>query len=796
VTEPAPDWATSVPVIPDVHVEPPRSAQWEAMSQQQLAALRARLIESLVQVVVQAVKGVFIPGGGVGGALDQFTSIFDNLLGEDFLTGDWASLLSGLLSGDQPINVQTLFGAIPPELLSLIPINIIGTPQSQPMVASTFPDAASVSGAGLWQWDSSVTHSVDGTGSMKVVADGTMKAARGAPIPVNDGQRITPSMFAKWTGYVGAGATVQLQVIRFSGTVAAPVEVGTSTVASITPTAGAGGWTEVTGNYAIPTGQNITHVRTRIVVTSGATAGTLYFDDGTYELSSNFVENLTSWFQLPLIGDLFGDPDTFDPSDLIPVPVLDMGNIIHEALTGVLPGGDLLEDILAALQNIPYLNVGGVAGPSNIGSSILETLNNIVGGFVGAVGSGASLADVFNIANVISSNATLGSFSWDLLGIRNKYSLASGMLPTSSSGTVSLEQVGAGASATTFTVSSSTATVLWKRFEESMSLGVISWLGHGTTNITDMRVNIWKMDPVTGDVELAHASANIIGDVSGAGSPEYNTYELPTPIAVEVTEIYGAEIEVRASTGGGTHNVAGKQYWLPSHPTVFPRRFQSVRNSGATTPPSTISSGSVNYATTNVPFIEFAVETGPGTEFHEPQRVPFTSSSTTTIPSWANYIDVIAVGGGGGGRQGGTWGVAGEGGDAGQWNTDTWVRDVDFDDTDTTITITINNGGTGGSGSGSAGGTAVAAVTSAGLTLTANGGAGGTSLNAGGSTSPGDSPGNQIYQGWTYVGGATQNSYSAAGNAPGGGGAGGNWATFSAGGNGAKGAVWIVARQT
>jgi hypothetical protein len=777
VSEP-PDYVVNTPSTPAIHNEPPRSFQWTNLDEQQLSIMRQRLISAILQIVVQAVTGGFVPGGGIGGAFSQVQAWAANILGPDFI--------NSLLNGDQPINVQTLFGAIPPNLLSLIPINIIGTPQTQTMVAGTFPDAQSVSGAGLWQWDSSNTRSVDGTGSMKVTADGTMKAARGAPIPVNEGQKISPSIFAKWVGYAGSGSTVQLQVIRFSGTIQAPVEIGTASVAAITPTAGSGGWTEVTGTYSIPAG--VTHVRTRIVVTSGATVGTLYFDDGTYELSSNFVENLTSWFQLPVIGDLFGDPGSFDPSDLIPVPVLDMGNIIHEALTGVLPGGDLLEDILDALRAIPDSNVIGVGGPATIGQSVLETLNNIVGGFVGAIGSGASLADVFNIANLVSSNATLGSFSWDLLGIRNNKSLAAGMLPTSVA-SLGLTDVGAGASATTFTVSSSTATVLWKRFEEAMSLGVISWLGNGTTNITDMRVNIWKMDPLTGDVELAHASANIIGDVSGAGSPEYNTYEIPTPIAVEVTEIYGAEIEVRA--GVGTHNVAGKQYWLPSHPTVFPRRFQSVRNSGATTPPSTIASASINYSTTNVPYIEFAVETGPGSEFHEDSTLMFTSSVSTPIQNWANFYDVIAVGNGGAGHQGGTWGVYGEGGSAGQWSTDTWVRGVDFDDTDTVINIVIPAAAVGGSGSGADGGT-VSAQIPGGPTVSALGGGGGDSYFG---NKNGLSPGNQTYNSVPYSGGAQQSSYGGWGIAPGGGGAGGNWVSFQFGGDGAKGAVWLVARQ-
>lgn len=787
MTEPAPDWATNVPVTPDVHVEPPKSAQWTAMTQQELQALRARLIASLLQVMVQAIKGVFIPGGGIPGAVDQFTSIFDDFLGEDFLTGDWASLLNGLLTGDQPLNVLGLFGSLPQHLFSQVPINVLGTPQTVPMTAGTFPDASSVSGAGLWQWDSTLTHSVDGTGSMKVTADGTMKAARGAPVSITSGQKFSPSMFVHWTGYTGAGPTVQLQVIRFSGSPDAPIELGTATVNSITPTGGSGGWLELTGTYTV-TDSAVTHVRPRLVVTSGATAGTFNFDDGTYELSSNFIENLSSWWQIIDIGNLFADPSSFDPSDLIPVPVLDMGNIIHEAITGVLPGGDLLDDILTALQNIPFGNVIGVGGPSTIGGSIFETLNNIVGGFVGAIGSGASFADVFNIANLVSSNASLGAFSFDILGIRNNKTMATGMLPTSVS-PMRLDDVGSGASATTFGITNSTATTLWHRFEEAMSLGVISWLGNGTTNITDMRVNVWKMDPSTGDLTLAYSSANIIGDVSGAASPQYNTHTLTTPIAVEAADIYGAEVSVR--TGSGTHNIVGKTMWLPSHPTVFPRKFWSKRNPGGTAPPSTIASASVDYTATSAPNIEFAVEAGTGTEFHEPQRVQFVASGTTVIPTWANYVDRILVPAAGGGHQGGTWGVYGKAGNPGSWAYDTLVRTTHFTG-NPTVTITLGAPGMGGGGNGGNAANSTIAVTGA-STLTAVGGTGGDAFLG---DKNGHGPGDLTYQGWTYRGGLDQNTFGGDGNFPGGAGAGGNYISFQSGGDGGAASAWLVFRQT
>jgi hypothetical protein len=779
MTQP-PDYANS-PFYSPVHGEMPSTYNWQNLSQEQLQSLRNNLINSILQVFVMAARGVLTPGGLLN-TLEQVSDIFEGVLGIDFLEGDWADLLEGLLDG-------SALGNIPQALLSLIPINILGTPQTTPMVGGTFPDASSLSGAGLWTWSPSVTRSVDGTGSMQVTANGTMKAARGAPITVNSGQRISPSMWVKWTGYVGAGPTVQLQIIRFSGTLQAPVELGTTTINSITPTAGSGGWSELTGSYAIPSG--VTHVRTRLVVTADATAGTLNFDDGTYELSSNFIDNLSSWWQIIDIGDLFGDPDSFDPTDLIPVPLRDTIDTVFEAMSGVFNLGTALEDLKTILQKIPFGNVLGVGGPLNIGLSLLDSWSQLIGGFVGSPGSGAGLADLFNIGNVIGSQSALGAFSWDVLGIRNNKTMASGMLPTSVS-PVALTDVGSGASATTFGVTSSAATVLWHRFEEAMSLGVVSWLGGGTTSITDMRVNIWKMDPDTGDVDLIHNSANIIGDVNA--TTNYNTYEIPDPIAVNVTDIYGAEIEVR--TGAGTHNVVGKQMWLPSHPTVFPRKMWSKRNPGGSTPPSTIASGSVDYATTNMPTIEFAVEIGPGTEFHEAQRLQYVSSTSVIVPNWANFVDRIIIAAGGGGNGGSTQiGLDGEGGDNGAWAYDTLERGVDFTGTPTaTITLGTRGGGGGLASNGGDATNSAIAVTGA-ATLTAVGGTGGDTLTVGSaSNGQGMSPSSIVVEGFNYVGGGSQSTNGADGAPYGGGGAGGGY--FGSGGDGGPSTAWLVFRQT
>lgn len=78
MTQP-PDWVTNVPGHPPVHTEPPKTQQWENLSQDQVRTMRGRLIESVIQVVVQAITGLFIPGGGIGGAQNQLTSWANNI---------------------------------------------------------------------------------------------------------------------------------------------------------------------------------------------------------------------------------------------------------------------------------------------------------------------------------------------------------------------------------------------------------------------------------------------------------------------------------------------------------------------------------------------------------------------------------------------------------------------------------------------------------------------------------------------------------------------------------------------
>lgn len=175
----------------------------------------------------------------------------------------------------------------------------------------------------------------------------------------------------------------------------------------------------------------------------------------------------------------------------------------------------------------------------------------------------------------------------------------------------------------------------------------------------------------------------------------------------------------------------------------------------------------------------------------------FRSTGIYTPPSWwisgTHFLDLIAVADGGGGTPAGN-GQAGSPGASGSWVTTT-IQTLSTGQLNVTI-------GLGGSGSNTiANGTSGTGVTiKDGSTskLSATPGAGGVYAEGGslsGTGWYGTTPGNETYLGQPYYGGVAATISGAAGGWPGGGGAGANQ-IFVDGGDGAGGAVWIVARKT
>lgn len=516
------------------------------------------------------------------------------------------------------------------------------------------------------------------------------------------------------------------------------------------------------------------------------------FDNAIELVNGDVIDDLmgafNSLFGLNLPGfatsleGLFGSGDLLG-SFLDQVPLIRQ---LVEALTGNSGAWDLTH-LFDVFQNIPFENILGFGGPGNLGETFQATWDYVISGLVGSFGSGSGLSDLFDVTNLVSGWASLGRFSFDILGIRNNRGLFRSPRPTGTA-TMDIQAVSAGASPPTFAVTQSTATMGFHLVEAASDVDIISWIGSGNTNVTQFYVTIWRMNPTNGNLEaLVHRSSNIVGNVGA--SLGYNTYVIPTPIAMQAGEIYAIELSL---VGAGTHNVVGQASWVPAHPTAYPKRFGAVRNSGTGSPPSTIAHASLVYAN-NIPWIEVAIG---GTDLlnlpHAPETYTYVDAqvgSTVPIPSWCSHIDAVILGGGGGGSRG-VFPLAGEGGDAGHYQDATWDRGVHF--SGGTLTITVPSGGSAGGLSGGNGGTATVAVTSTAYSITASGGGGGNTL-AGGAT--GQSPGNHTFNGTVYAGGVAQSSNGANGNAGGGGGAGGNGVFSGPGGAGAPGRIWIRAYQ-
>jgi hypothetical protein len=557
-------------------------------------------------------------------------------------------------------------------------------------------------------------------GSVYTPASGMLKQLRSNTIPVSIDQELTISVWSSWSGLVYTGTPIRLQVVRFLD----GNEVGVDNLAAPTaPATNQATWLEIGADYTVPGGCD--NICLQLVVTATATAGTIRFDDGNVQKT--------------------GSTATF----------------------------------------VPFWNVLGVGGPANIGESVFATWNQLVAGFVDTPGgTGAGLADMFGIGNLISSWSSLGRFSFDILGIRNNKPIDSGLLATSASN-FSLGRVAMQASAPTINVTQSVSAIGFLRMAESNDKGVVSWLGSGTTNVTGCYINIWQMNPATGDMTLMHRSPNIVGNLSASMAwviYDYSTAMLPT----NAGELYGIEITI---TGTGTHTVTGTTTWIPPHPTTFPKGYAATRNSGTGTPTigTVITNASVTYSS-DVPWIEWGITAGVGTAPHPDQTVLVNDAGAVSIPipTWADYIDIIALGGGGGGGQGGVFGIPGAtGGGPGGWATTTWARGVDFT-TATTVAVTIGAGGPPMAGNGEN-----TVVSVPGHTITGTGG-----IQQGSGNQYGVEAGDHVYRGITYTGGGPQYGQGADGAPPGGGGASGTDFGAGIGGAGAVGAAWVVFRET
>ena len=705
----------------------------------------------------------------IGGAAASIQPIIDAWVNTIFGLSGTGYTITDFIRAIESFPAEFLIGGpLQPGQISHINIGALSSLIPEFLVNPNFDTATAILGQGVWTWDG--TQGPAGVAaSIYADAAGVVKEILSNPVAVAAGQILNISGNTKWSGFSGAANSIALTVAKYSG----GALVGYDTIGSIGSPGVSGAWTQLSNTaYTVPAG--ITSIALRPVVTNAATAGRVWFGKlSIKQTATSLAQNLITNLENDLQAGLDSTQALLDT--------------IYQTLTSTNTVNQILSQLVTALQNYPNNLVTGYGGPANIGATFQTDWNQLISGFVGTPnGVGAVITDLQNVGYEIASMASLGQMSFNLLGIRNNKSVDTGFLNSSNSN-LSLNAVALQPTAPTFTITQSTAITAFERMPENGVIGVVSWLGYGVTNITDFRVNIWKMNTTTGDVTLVHNSANIIGSVLSAMG--HNIYSLPTPISILAGDVYGFEF---ALVGSGSHTIAGQTTWMPNHPTVYPKNYAALRNSGGTGPPASIASASVVY-TTNVPFVEFGVSAGSVLTPTSPENFLFNQvgAGSVPIPDWANYVDVIALGAGGGGNAGG-FGTYGNGGTAGQWGTKTWVRGTDFTGSGVIVSATVTSGGAGGTSGGSAasGGGATTVSIPGGHTVPAAGGAAGA-----GGIMAGGSPGSQLYNGTTYIGGIAQVSAGGPGVAPGGAAAGGTLYA-GRGGNGAPGCAWLVFRQS
>ena len=718
-------------------------------------------------IIVQALTGIAA----------EDAAIVEKWLESLPLVGDLVKAITGATGG--LIDIEKFFA----NLFNVIPIGSISAEQPNLLGYYNFP-AGAIGLGGEWTIDPASTRTTDGSGSLRLVCDGKPHAIRsgrdrGDIIKVSYGQTLRAAIAVATDDFVGTGvACVKLQIVPFhEATEAMPFryEGDPVTVDTYAPLAGQLGWPGhlMTGTeWTVPAG--VSGIQLRLLVTADALSGVLRFDDASLKLVG-----LLAMDQVSGLGDVV--------EGLISRIQLVVDAVVN-AFTGQTTLLHTIEDLALALLNIPFGNVVGVGGPTDIGQSILAVIDNLIGGLVGTPGEGASFADVFNISRLVSSMASLGSLAWEILGIRNNTPIASGFLPNGKSNFPYTDIN------TTLDCTQAASLIATYRIGESSPLGVVSWLGYGTAGLTAFYVNVWQVDATSGDWTLVHHSPNIVADLTLGATQQWQFYELADPLAVVAGEQYAFELV----PVGATHHVRGISTTdtIPDHPhAVIVGAAATRNNTTPTSPPSTIAKASVTRSG-NVPWLELAIDTGNSPGYHDPVTIYFTEDGSIPIPAWAGFLDGVICAGGGGARSGGTAGFWGEGGHAGRFAAVTWERGVDFDDSTISVAFTAGAGGTGGiplfDPLGGDGGDSTLTIT--GHTLTATGGKGGAALHFGGQMI-GDGPGTYTFNGEPYVGGGNQYAYGAPGASPGGGGGGGNWFSFSSGGAGAPGAGWVRFRQ-
>ncbi|AHZ95586.1 minor tail protein [Mycobacterium phage OkiRoe] len=277
-----------------------------------------------------------------------------------------------------------LFGQIPSWRLGNIPAAHIGNFNPELLDDPGFDYESTIAANPNFEWDGDVGRGTQ-KGSARTTADGTARDLRSNRFEVSAGQKISVRVFALWEGLeytAGAGGPIRLSVTLFNG----DTIVTSNVVSSVSPvTADAADWAMLAGEYQIPAGVTVTHAAITLSVGSEATAGSVWFDDGSARKVGLIAQELVAGLQAAIQERI----DEFRS-------VVNKG---WEALTGLPATVDkTVDDLKNALQNIPQGNVKNLANAlADAGQDIRDAIVQALGGTGTGHNAAAVIAALQNI---------------------------------------------------------------------------------------------------------------------------------------------------------------------------------------------------------------------------------------------------------------------------------------------------------------------------------------------------------------------------------------------------------------
>lgn len=750
-------------------------------------------LEALLGGVNLFAGGAFNPAAAVAQFFQSIPAAVLATLGG----ANWGDLLAkltgGATGGDDPLDALAKFfrielGApITAGRLPLIPLAHIRDVQPELLNDPSFDHEETLIGFPDWDWDDSTGRTRPGCAY--TMADGQTHTLHSNAIEVGPDDELNLSVYAQWVGLVvtGAGA-VQLAIASYRADHS--LIGGGPVVVASAGGSGSSGWVQLSATeWPVP--DDAAYVVLELTLTTAATAGALRFDDGsvtkTGQLPQSYVSGLVA--QLTAITARIQD-------------VLNKGwNAVFGDEEGVIDR--TADEFAEALKNIPAANVIGV-GAANMVDTITDICDNVWRGFTRQGGAGKSIADVANAATNTSETADtglqVGEWNNAVLGIRDNTPLSGGVDPTAVAMFDRPQAIGG--DLPFLTVTSAAVPIAFWTSPNDAKRGSIQFVGRLSGSVTAFYLDYYSVDKTTQAVTLLHSSPDQVPKLTaGWGNIRY---DMAANLRVDTAHGDVLAVGFRL-TGTGNVQIAGRldnATW-PSDATQIPRRPSASRAGvGNTTLAALTWSGDTPWFALGI------VEGDVAPPFFAPRTTQIGAAGAWSyeIPTWANFVDRITCsdGGGGAGGNGGV-GIAGEGGDAGIWQVETLVRGVDFPTAGATLAGTIGNGGNGGAretNGGSGAGVTRNAIDDGKAAMTTPGGAAGTGEGTDTDYVRGDSPGNFVFRGVTYIGGGRANGGSGNGEAGqpagggGGGGAGGFYTVAWPGGKGARGDVWLVARQT